>query len=175
MMRASQRSDLPLLLALFNAPDTRILRHYALQLFGNQTVTSEQMFPAFEQQEGDVAVLRCLTGANGALVGWGTMMPHIYPWPNPIYQLHQLVVDCYLVPTHLDQTATLLREVLEHLPKDHMATQLLAYVSLDHDVVPAAYEANGFKRIGLHPAAYAEERGRSSDVAMYLREVPPRR
>lgn len=170
LLRSSDRADVPQLLALFNAPDKRIMRHYALQIMGDVSVSPEDLFPAFEQQEGDVAVLSGLTGANGALVGWGSIMPHVYPWPNPFYQQHQLLVDCYMAKSHMEQAGSLLNELLRLLPAEHTATQLLSYVPLDHPALQTAYEAAGFKRIGLLPAAYAEPRGISTDVGIYLLE-----
>lgn len=170
VLRSSDRSDLPQLLALFNGPDKRLLRHYALHLQGNMNITAEQFFPAFEQQEGDVAVLTGLTAANGALVGWGSIMPHVYPWPNPHYQQHQLLVDLYLAPSHLSQATPLLNEMLQRIPAGHTATQLLGHVTLDNEAIPAAYEQAGFKRIGLMPKAYAEPRGSATDLAIFLRE-----
>ena len=168
LLRSSDRADVPQLLALFNAPDKRILRHYALQILGDVNISPEDLFPAFEQQEGDVAVLKGLTAANGALVGWGSIMPHVYPWPNPHYQQHQMLVDCYLAASHMEQAASLLNELLNHLPNVNFATQLLGYVPLDHPALPAAYEAAGFKRIGLLPTAYAEPRGSATDVGIYF-------
>lgn len=170
LLRSSDRADVPQLLALFNAPDKRIVRHFALQILGDANITPEDLFPAFEQQEGDVAVLTGLTAANGALVGWGSIMPHVYPWPNPYYQEHQLLVDCYLAQSHIDQASSLLNEMLRHMPSSITATQLIGHVPLDHEALPNAYEAAGFKRIGLLPAAYAEPRGHSTDVGIYLLE-----
>jgi GNAT superfamily N-acetyltransferase len=170
LLRSSDRADVPQLLALFNAPDKRIVRHFALQILGDANITPEDLFPAFEQQEGDVAVLTGLTAASGALVGWGSIMPHVYPWPNPHYQQHQLLVDCYLAHAHMDQAPSLLNEMLRRMPPTNTATQLIGYVPLDHEALPNAYEAAGFKRIGFLPAAYAEPRGRSTDVGIYMLE-----
>ena len=169
MLRTSDRADLPQLLALFNAPDQRIVRHYGLQIFGDASVSAEDLFPAFEQQEGDVAVMVGLTAANGALVGWGSIMPHVYPWPNPYYQQHQLLVDCYLAEGHLNQAEALLVEMLDHLPASHPATQLLAHVPLDRPELAQAYEKMGFHQTGLLPEAYVAPRGITTDLGLYLK------
>ncbi len=169
MLRSSDRADLPQLLALFNAPDKRIVKHYGLQILGDASVTAEDLFPAFEQQEGDMAVLMGLTAANGALAGWGSVMPHVYPWPNPFYQQHQLLVDCYLADGHIDQAKALLQEMLNHIPDAHPASQLIGHVPLDRPELAAAYEHIGFERVGTLPQAYVEPRGAVTDIGMYLR------
>lgn len=170
MLRSSDRADLPQLLALFNAPDRRIVRHYGLQILGETSVSAEDLFPAFEQQEGDAAVLMGLTAANGALVGWGSIMPHVYPWPNPFYQQHQVLVDCYLASGHLQQAPALLNEMLSHVEALGETSQLLAYVPMESDSLYLAYEQAGFKRVGLIPDAYREPRGSSTDLGIYLSE-----
>jgi len=170
-MRSSDRADVPLLLSLFNAPDNRIVRHYGLQMLGDANIGADDFFPAFEQQEGDVAVLTGLTAASGAIVGWGSIMPPVYPWPNPYYQQHQLLVDCYLAAGHMDQASVLLNEMLRQLPSNHFANQLIGHVPLDHPALPAAYEQAGFERVGFIPRAYIDPRSnQGTDIALYLRE-----
>lgn len=170
-MRNSDRADVPLLLSLFNAPDRRIVRHYGLQIIGDGHVSPEDLFPAFEQQEGDVGVLIGITSAIGAIVGWGSIMPQVYPWPNPFYQQHQLLVDCYLAPSHIGQASALLNEMLRQLPSSIAANQLLGHVPMDDEALPAAYEAAGFERIGLIPHAYSDPQTNfKTDLGIYLLE-----